>query len=177
MALRSTVYRAELGVADIDRAYYAEHSLTLARHPSETDERMMVRLLAFALFAAERLEFGRGLSSEDEADLWERDLTGAVTHWIDVGLPDPRDVRRACSKAARVSVLAYGRTASMWWDKATGDLQRFDHLEVWQLSVDDGAALAAQAAKTMEVRCTIQEGVLYWSGGGSDLQIQLQRLK
>src|SRR5258706_13884366 len=108
MALKATIFKAELSIADIDRGYYADPSLPLARHPSETDERMMVRLLAFALGAAERLEFGRGLSSEDEPDLVERDLTGAIQRWIDVGLPDERDVRKACGRARRVDVIAYG---------------------------------------------------------------------
>lgn len=115
MALKSTVFRAELQVSDLDRHYYAAHALTLARHPSETDERMMVRLLAFALFAGERLEFGRGLSTEDEPALWRKDLTGAVELWIEVGLPDERALRRACGRAERVAVLCYGgRGADLW---------------------------------------------------------------
>src|SRR4051794_1616348 len=104
MALKSTVFKVELAVADIDRGYYEDHLLTLARHPSETDERMMVRLLAFALHAHPLLAFGRGLSSADEPDLWQRDLTGTIERWIDVGLPDERDVRKACGRAPDVHV-------------------------------------------------------------------------
>jgi uncharacterized protein YaeQ len=99
MALKSTIFKAELSVADMDRNYYGDHALTIARHPSETDERMMVRVLAFALHAHERLEFGRGLSTDDEPDLWQRDLTGAIERWIDVGLPDEQDLRKACGRA------------------------------------------------------------------------------
>lgn len=123
MALKATIFKADLQIADMDRGYYGGHALTLARHPSETDERMMVRLLAFALFAGERLAFGRGLSAEDEPALWQKDLTGAVELWIEVGLPDERDIRKACGRADRVVVLCYGgrgatsggrRTATSW---------------------------------------------------------------
>jgi uncharacterized protein YaeQ len=118
MALKATIFKAELSVADIDRGVYGDHTLTIARHPSETDERMMVRLLAFALHADERLEFGRGLSAEDEPDLVRRDLTGTLEQWIDVGLPDEREVRKACGRAREVIVYAYGgRAVPLWWDK------------------------------------------------------------
>src|SRR6185436_7958792 len=124
MALKATIFKVELSVADIDRGYYADHALTIARHPSETDERMMVRILAFALRAQERLEFGRGLSSEDEPDLVERDLTGAIERWIDVGLPDEREVRKACGRARHVDVIAYGgRAVDLWWESARGKLE------------------------------------------------------
>ena len=103
MALKATIFKADLQIADMDRSYYANHALTIARHPSETDERMMVRVLAFALNAHERLEFGKGLSSDDAPDLWLKDLTGAIECWIDVGLPDERRGRGACGRAGRVA--------------------------------------------------------------------------
>src|SRR6202165_3675547 len=108
MALQSTIFKAELTVSDLDRNHFATHSLTLARHPSETDERMMVRLLAFALNADEALEFGRGLSAEGEPDLVKKDLTGAIELWIDVGLPDEREIRKAAGRARAVKVYVYG---------------------------------------------------------------------
>src|SRR5436853_4483687 len=116
MALKSTIFKAELQVSDLDRSHFATHALTIARHPSETDERMMVRLLAFAFNADERLEFGRGLSSEEEPDLVKRDLTGSIELWIDVGLPDEREIRKASGRADEVKVYIYGgRGAGMWW--------------------------------------------------------------
>src|SRR5678816_1520267 len=113
MALKATIFKAELSIADVDRGYYADHALTIARHPSETDGRMMVRLLAFALNAHERLEFGKGLSDTDEPDLWQKSLTGAIEHWIEVGQPDDKRLLRACGRADRVTVYAYGNRAEL----------------------------------------------------------------
>src|SRR5207248_434332 len=127
----------ELSIANIDRGYYADHSLTIARHPSETDERMMVRVLAFALYAADGLEFGRGLSSEDEPDLWQRDLTGSIERWIEVGLPDEREIRKACGRAREVDVLAYGgRAVDLWWDDVRKTLDRQERLAVSEVASD-----------------------------------------
>ncbi len=159
MALKSTIYKADVSIADVDRGYYADHSLTIARHPSETDERMMVRLLAFALFAQERLEFGRGISTEGDADLWRHDLTGAIEHWIDVGLPDEREVRRACGRAERVDVVAYGgRAVALWWQAARATLERQDRLGVIEVPIEASQALARMARRTMRLHFTIQEG-------------------
>ena len=129
MALKATVHRATLQVSDLDRHHYATHTLTLAQHPSETEARLMVRLLAFALFADERLEFGRGLSSEGEPDLWQRSLTGEIEHWIELGQPDEVDLRRACGRARRVTVVGYsGRDLSVCWGKNAAGLARCAHL-------------------------------------------------
>ena len=129
MALKATIFKAELQIADMDRNYYHDHALTIARHPSETDERMMVRLLAFALNADEALVFGKGLSTDDEADLWRKDLTGAIELWIDVGQPDERRIRRACGRARRVIVYSYGGYgAAIWWNQVGGELARTKNL-------------------------------------------------
>ncbi len=178
MALKATIFKAELQISDLDRHYYNSHSLTIARHPSETDERMMVRLLAFALFASEYLAFGRGLSAEDEADLQEIDATGVIERWIDVGLPDERDVRRACGRARQVVVLTYGgRGAEIWWQQNSATLAGQGKLTVLGLSAEHGAALAALADRNMRLQCTIQEGRVWLSNGGTDLEIDLQVVK
>lgn len=164
MALKSTIFKADLQLADLDRGYFAEHALTLARHPSETDERMMVRLLAFALNASETLAFGRGLSSEDEAALQDLDPTGAIARWIDVGLPDDKNIRRACNRARQVVVLAYGgRAADIWWQQTAGKVDSLKNLRVLQLAAEEGKALAALAERGMKLQCTIQDGVV-WLG-------------
>ena len=172
MALSATIFKADLNIADMDRNYYADHRLTIARHPSETDERMMVRLLAFACHASEQLQFTRGLSSdEDEPDLWEKDLTGTVDLWIDVGLPDPKRMRKACNRARRVFIYSYGRTADMWWQRNQQELSRLDNLTVIFWSKESTDALAALANRAMHLQCTLQDNQLLLSGDSSSLQI------
>ncbi len=174
MALNATVFKAELNVADTDRHYYADHSLTVARHPSETDERMMVRVLAFALHAHERLEFGRGIGATDlEADLWLRDLTGRVDTWIDVGLPDEKRVRKACGQAAHVIVYAYGaRTAELWWAKAAPELARSRNLTVYALSRETCDAITALVQPRMELQLLVQEGEMWLSCGDARVKVE-----
>jgi uncharacterized protein YaeQ len=178
MALKSTVCKAELSVADIDRGYYHDHALTLARHPSETDERMMMRLLAFALHADAALLFGRGLSAEDEPDLSRSDLTGTLLQWIDVGLPDERAVRKACGRAAEVVVLAYGgRAAHLWWQGVRDKLERQDRLQVSEVPQDASRALAALAERSMNLQVTVQEGNILVSNGNTSVALELVVLK
>lgn len=178
MALKSTIFKVELSVADIDRGYYRDHSLTLARHPSETDERLMVRVLAFALHADDALEFGPGLGSEDEPDLVRRDLTGAIESWIDVGLPEAREVRKACGRARSVHVLAYGgRAVDLWWQEARGTLERQDRLTVTQVPIEASRALAALAGRSMRMQVTIQEGEALVTDGSGSVRVELRALK
>ena len=177
MALKATIFKAELQVDDLGRGYHGQHSLTIARHPSETDERMMVRVLAFALFASDSLEFGRGLSTDDEADLFEQDLTGQILRWIDVGLPDERDLRKACARAREVAVISYGQTAEAWWRRNHGGLERLTNLSVLNLTPDTTRALAALAGRGMRLHCTIQEGTIWLNTGDTTLQVEPVPLK
>ncbi len=172
MALNATVFKATVQIADMDGGYYQTHALTLARHPSETDERMMVRLLAFVLYASDTLAFGRGLSTEDEPALWQKDLTGRIELWIDVGLPDERDLRRACGRAERVVLLAYGRGADLWWNQNRDKLQRLKNLSVLILPAVQTEALAKLASRTMQLQCNIQEGVVSVLGEGGAVEIE-----
>ena len=178
MALKATIFKAELQVSDMDRSHFDTHVLTLARHPSETDQRMMVRLLAFALNAGEYLEFGRGLSSEDEPDLVRRDLTGAIELWIEVGLPDEREVRKAAGRAREVKVYTYGgRSAALWWAQNQATLARLDNLSVFDIPDEVSFALAALAARNMKLDCTIQDGQVWFSGEGDTLNFSPVALK
>lgn len=173
MALKATIFKVTLGVCDVDRGYYRDHELTIARHPSETDERMMMRLLAFALYADDGLAFGRGLSAEDEPDLWQRDLTGAIRRWIEVGLPDERAIRRACGRAADVRVLAYGgRAAALWWQGVSARLAAQRTLGVIEIDSTASRALAAMASRTMRLQATIEDGRVYFSDSASAVEIQ-----
>ncbi|MHB1360318.1 MAG: YaeQ family protein [Rhodocyclaceae bacterium] len=166
MALKSTIFKVSVSIADMDRPYYGEHALTLARHPSETDERMMVRLLAFLMFADERLEFGRGLSTDDEPALWLKSYSGEIERWIEVGLPDERLLRKAAGRAAEVIVLVYGgKAADIWWGKEGRGLARLANLRVFALDVEQSNALAALAARGMQLQCTIQDGQIWLTAG------------
>ena len=159
MALKATVVKAELQISDLDRHHYATYPLTLAQHPSETDQRLMVRLIAFALFASDRLEFGKGLSAEDEPDLWRRDYTGEIEQWIDLGQPDESRIRKACGRARQVVVVTYGgRTADMWWDKQSAALSRLDNLTVIDIAPESVEALAAMIERSMRLNVLIQDG-------------------
>jgi len=159
MALKATVVRAELQISDMDRHYYATHSLTLAQHPSETDERLMARLLAFVLYADERLEFGRGLSNDEDPDLWQRDYTGLVERWIEVGQPDESRIRKACGRSGEVVVLNYGgRAADLWWEKNAAALSRQDNLVVLDLPAEQVEALTALHARGLRLTVMIQDG-------------------
>lgn len=177
MALKSTIFRANIGVADMDRPYYGEHLLTLAKHPSETDERLMVRLLAFALFADERLEFGRGLSTGDEPALWLKDYSSEVRLWIEVGLPDERQVRKACGRADAVVIIAYGgRQVDSWWAKEGQAMARLDKLRVLALESEQSTMLAALTERNMEIQCTIQDGHVWLTDRRSTVAIEPRRL-
>lgn len=172
MALKSTIYKAELQITDLDRNYYQNHALTIARHPSETDERMMVRVVAFAFNASEDLVFAKGLSSEEEPDLWRKDLTGSILQWIEVGQPDEKRVRRACGRADQVLVITYGgRVADMWWTQNAAALQRNDNLTVMNLPIEQTRALAAGAVRNMQIQCTVQEGELWMIIDGESLRV------
>ena len=178
MALKATIFKAELGVSDIDRGLYGTFPLTIARHPSETDERMMVRLLAFALNAHERLEFAKGISSEDEPALWRRDLTGAIEQWIDVGLPEERLLRRACGKATEVALYTYGgRGVDMWWQANERNLRKQERLSVFDVPPEASRELALMAARSMLLNVTIQEGQIFFSDASRLVDVVLRTLK
>ena len=159
MAQKATIYKVELSVSDMDRHYYETHKLTVAKHPSETDERLMVRLVAFALNAHEHLEMTKGLSTDDEPDIWQKSLSGELDVWVALGLPSEKVIRQSCGKAGRVILYPYGgKTAEMWWDKVKNSTTRFDNLQVMNLAAADTDALAKLASRTMKLQVNIQDG-------------------
>lgn len=174
MALSSTIYKAELSVSDMDRNYYATHALTLAQHPSETEQRLMTRLLAFVLYADERLLFGRGLS-DDEPALWRKAYSDQIELWIDVGQPDETRVRKACGRADQVVVINYGgRVADIWWDKVAATLGRHRNLTVLAIDETDLQRLTTLCDRSMRLQCLIQDGELQIINGDDTLAIRPQ---
>lgn len=177
MALKATIFKVELDIADMDRHYYISHALTLARHPSETDERMMVRILAFALNADPALTFTRGLSADDEPDLWQKNLTDEIEVWVELGLPDERRLRKASSRARQVIVYAYGgHTAEVWWNKSARDFKRLDNLSIYTLTEETTKGLEKLAQRNMHLSCTIQEGDVAISDGAVNVPVSYATL-
>lgn len=178
MALKATIFKADLQIADMDRHYYASHALTLARHPSETDERMMVRLLAFARHAHEYLAFAKGISETDEPDAWQKDLTGAIELWIDVGLPDEKRILKASGRAAQVAIYSYGgHGARLWWNAICPRLARLKNLTVINLPLPVTQGLAKLAQRNMQLSCTIQDGAIWLSSDDETVPVEFAVLQ
>jgi uncharacterized protein YaeQ len=177
MALKATIYKAELSIADMDRNYYDTHLLTLARHPSETDERMMVRLLAFAIHAHEHLAFTKGLFDTDEPDLWQKDLTGAIQLWIEVGQPDDKKLLKGAGRSEQVMVYSYNATSHIWWKGLANKVERAKNLTVVNLQSDATEQLAKMAQRTMQLQCTIQDGQIWLTDGTETVLIEREIFK
>ncbi len=177
MATNATIYKAVLQISDLDRHYFQDHTLTLARHPSETEERLMVRLLAFALHADEALSFGRGVGTEDEPALWQRDATGAIDLWVEIGQPDEKTIRQACGRSEQVDIYVYGtRGAEAWWENQRASLNRLKNLAVTLLPMESIRSLAGMASPSMQLQLTIQDGQVWIADDIQTLHLELQRL-
>ena len=177
MARNATIIKASLQIADIDRHYYETCNLTLAQHPSETAERLMVRLLAFALQATEGLQFTRGLSTDNEPDIWRKDLRGDIELWVDVGLPEENRIRKACQRAEQVCIYSYGgRNANMWWEQVAGRVTRFHNLSITQLAQASTLSMASLLARHMDLQCTIDDGEITLSNEGQSISVEHQAL-
>jgi uncharacterized protein YaeQ len=182
MALKSTVFKAQLQIADMDRALYADHAMTLARHPSENDERMMMRLLAFALATPAdnlrgALEFTAGLSDTDAPDLWQKDLTGDIVQWIEIGQPDDRRLAKACGRAEVVKVWSFNNATPIWWQALEGKVSRLANLEVWQVPTEASKELALLAERSMQLQVTIQEGQVWFGNATRSVALEPKLLK
>jgi uncharacterized protein YaeQ len=176
MALKSTIFKAELQISDMGRGYYNDHNVTIARHPSETDERMMVRLLAFALHAHEALVFGDSIGTDDEPSLRQKDLTGAIQLWIDVGQPDEKRIRRACGRATQVFIYSYGgHGVDVWLNQIRSGLERSKNLTVINLPASGPPALARLAQRSMKLQFTIQDSQVWVTDDRETAHLDLTR--
>jgi len=178
MAIKATIYKAELQISDMDRNYYHDHALTIARHPSETDERLMVRLLAFAMHADEALTIAPGLTHNDEPDICRKDLTGAIELWIDVGQPDEKSIRRACGRSRQVYIYTYsGNSADIWWGENRDQLEKVRNLTVINIPGSVSQALTKMAQRNMHLQCTIQDGQVWISDNDNNVQVEPEMRK
>ena len=181
MALKATIFKAELQVSDLDRGHFATHALTLARHPSETDERMMIRLLALALNVPAddhngALEFAKDLWDVDEPSLWQKDLTGQIMQWIDIGQPDDKRLMKASPRTDKLVVYSFSSSTPIWWSGIATKLTRAANLEVWQIPADQSQALAGLAQRGMQLQVTVQDGHVWVGDGAQSIEIVPQRL-
>ena len=181
MAIKATIYKASVSISDMDRQLYRDTALTIARHPSETDERMMVRLLAFVLNLPldERhgaLELAKDLWDTDEPALWLKDLTGQIIHWIDVGQPDDKRLMKASGRSERVTVYGYSASTPIWWNAVANKITRAAHLAVWQIPAAQSQALAELAQRGMQLQVSVQDGTAWVSDGQRSVEITPQRL-
>ena len=174
MALKATIYKAMVNVADLDRNQFLDSNLTLARHPSETQERMMLRLLAWIKYANERLQFSRGLSAEDEPEIWQRNDHMGIDLWIELGLPEEKRLKKACSQSAQVALFTYNsRAAEVWWQQHQNKLKQYQNLSIWYLDDEQLAQLSDFAGRTMALQATIQDGAIWLSDSQNNLEIHL----
>lgn len=181
MAIKATIHKANVQFSDLDRNVYSDHSLTIARHPSETDERMMVRLLAYVLNAPANndegaLEFAKDMWDTDEPCLWQKDLTGLIVHWIDLGQPEEKRLLRACGRAKQVTAYSFSTTTTAWWSKAASNLARAKNLTVWQIPAEQSQRLGALAERGMNLQISLQDDVIYVGSGAESVEITPTRL-
>ena len=181
MALKATIHKASIQVSDLDRNAYSDHNLTIARHPSETDERMMVRLLAFALNAPPNndlgdLELGKDMWEPDAPALWQKDLTGLLMHWIELGQPDDKQILRVCSRSKKVTVYSYSTATSVWWAGIANKITRAKNLTIWQIPAKQAEALGALVKRSMDLQLTLQDGSLWVGEGERSVEVTLQCL-
>lgn len=176
MALKATIHKAEIIISDMDRGYYHTHTLTLAQHPSETLERVMLRLVVFALHASDQLTFTRGLSAIGEPDVWEKSATGDIQLWIDLGEPDERRLRQACGVASQVCLYSYGRGSDVWWQNMQKNVTRLKNLRVFRIAPTTLEALAKLHQRTMQLQATIQDKQLWLSSGDQCVLVEAEAL-
>ncbi|MBC7956858.1 MAG: YaeQ family protein [Cytophagales bacterium] len=181
MAIKATIYKAQLQLADMDRSIYGDHAVTIARHPSETDERMMIRLLAFALNTPANdhngaLDFAKDLWDADEPSLWQKDLTGQIMQWIEIGQPDDKRLMKASPRTERLHVYSFSHSTPIWWNGIATKITRARNISVWQVPADQSQALASLAQRTMQLQVTVQDGAVWVGDGARSIEITPQRL-
>ena len=178
MALSSTIFKVQLDLSDLNRNHYQSYKLTLARHPSENDQRMMLRLIAFALFADEQLAFTKGISTTEEPDLWIKNYSGEIELWIDLGLPDEKRIRQAHSLAKNVVIFAYGdKSLITWRQQLDASIKRFPSLKIFHINDDDLKQLAGLAHKNMQLHCSIQDNEVFVGNDSQSLQIKVNHIE
>ena len=176
MALKPTIYKFRIALSDMDRNLFDTLNLTVAQHPSETLERMMVRVLAFCINYRADLEFTKGLSDIEEPDLWVRDYDENVPLWIEVGEPDPDRVKKATRLAQDVIVYSFNSKSQTWWQQSLNKLTRLP-ASYFQLRWDKVQELASRVERSMDMTITISEQTAFFSTSAGDCEVTWTELK
>ncbi|ARD45691.1 YaeQ family protein [Colwellia sp. PAMC 21821] len=177
MALKSTINKATIHLSDMDRNYYDTIQLTIAQHPSENDRRMMIRLIAYVLNASENLQFGKGVSDEDEAAIWRVNYSDVIELWIELGQLDEKRLKKACNRAQEVKLYCFGTSVDTWWQQSKSKLNQFNKLSIERFSEETSQALELLADRSMEFQVSIQDGQVWLTSGEESLLIELDKLK
>jgi uncharacterized protein YaeQ len=177
MALKSTIFKADVSISDMDRNYYHEHNLTIARHPSENDQRMMLRIIAFILNANEKLEFTKGLSEVEEPDLWQKSFSDEIEVWIELGLPSEQRVKKGCNQSQHMIILSYqDNSFEEWWKKEQHKLRQKSNLSLWTLPENLAEELAQATERNMQIQATVQDGQLWLTINNNPIEVNYQKL-
>ncbi|MDC8829278.1 YaeQ family protein [Alteromonas gilva] len=169
MALKATIFKADISITDMDRNYYNDHNLTIARHPSENDARMMLRIIAFIVNAHERLQFTKGLSDDDEPDLWLKSYSDEIELWIELGQPSEQRIKKGCNQSQQMMIYAYADNSfEAWWKKEKTALQSRKNLSVFTLPEALIKILENAVQRSMQMQVTIQDGQMWLTVEGSD---------
>ncbi|MDX9845005.1 MAG: YaeQ family protein [Aquabacterium sp.] len=181
MAIKATIYKAQLNLADMDRNVYVDTNITIARHPSESDERMMIRVLALALgwpadTSEGTIELAKDMWEPDEPALWQKNYSDEILHWVEVGQPDDKRLMKAAGRARQVSLYAFQSSTPIWWSGIATKLTRAQNLTVWQIPTEQSQALAELAQRGMQLQVTVQDGTLWINDGVHD-SVEITPLK
>ena len=173
MALKATIYKVKLEISDCDRNYFHSHELTISCHPSETEQRMMVRLLAFALYASDDLSFTKGLCADDEPELWNKNLSGEIEQWISLGQIDEKQLRKSLGRSKQVIIMTYnGNKSSIWWEKNHSKYSQLNNLQIHNIKTEDVTAMQDFVSRNMDLQLTIQEGIIWLSDSSQTISIE-----
>ncbi len=173
MAIKATIYKVKLDISDCDRNYFQSHDLTISCHPSETEQRMMVRLLAFSLFASDSLTFTKGLCADDEPELWDKNLIGEIELWISLGQIDEKQLRKSLGRSKKVIIFTYaGQKSSTWWNKNKQQYSLLKNLQIINIKTEDVAAMKDLVSRNMSLQITIQEGIIWLSDSNQTISIE-----
>lgn len=176
MAQKATIYKATISLSDMDRHYYDTLNITIAQHPSETDRRMMVRILAYILNAAQDLQFCKGLSDDDEPEIWLKDYSEQIHLWIELGQIDEKRIKKGCTRAKEMRLYSYGAVADVWWKKIQNKLSSFSNLTVYKIDEQTCDQLTSLVDRTMDLQCSIDSGQIWLGDHDTTVQIDLETL-